>query len=338
VNKWLKGKTAIVFGAGGFIGSHLVDELVKGGATHVLAVANYHNTGKVGLVPAHPNCGVVRGDIRDTQFIESVMYKAVNYHCGHPIVFNCAALVSVPYSMQLPEAYLETNLLAVSRMLRVFSHFHCPFVQVSTSEVFDGESHCYYATSRRTPVSPYGATKAMSELLVRGWRALYGPQSVACRLFNTYGPRQSPRAVIPKMILEAMAVKAKRKKQAELGDPDTERSFMYVKDSARALIRAAQWAEIAKDNDEPLLQVCAEKATRISDLWRVVANVVGIDEKNVAWDKGLRKLGIRVSRLAGIRSNWFHDFKESMGLAQGITLAYEWLKANRGYYTESEYQ
>jgi nucleoside-diphosphate-sugar epimerase len=143
------------------------------------------------------------------------------------------------------------------------------------------------------------------------------------------------------MLLQAMAVKAKRKKQAELGDPDTERSFMYVKDSARALIRAAQWAELAKADDEPMLQVCAETATCISDLWRIVAAVVGIDAKKVTWDKGLRNLGIRVSRLAGESSAPFRarqGFRESMSLQQGIKQAYEWLKANRGYYTESEYQ
>lgn len=337
-----KKHTAIVFGAGGFIGSHLVDALVKEGFGVVLAVASYHSTGKTGLVPTYPNVKTIRGDIRDQHFLEYMKYKAINQHTGGSIcVFNCAAHISVPASMNLPNAYLETNVLAVSRMLQVFSGPKYPFVQVSTSEVFDGRAGVYSDKSALTPISPYGGCKAMSEMLVRSWRALYGSNSIACRLFNTYGPRQSPRAVIPKMILEAMDVKEKIKSKVMLGDPNTYRSFMYVKDSARALLAAAAIA--MRGDGPPVVQVGASEATRIGDVWPLVASVVGIGPFNpycVSWDESARDEKLRVPALRGKTSREIRELValDTMKLLDGIKETYKWLNSNRSYYSELDYQ
>lgn len=334
--------SAIVFGASGFIGSTLVQELLKAGVERVLAVSSYHHDGKTGLLRDQLGVEIVRGDVRDKHFLETLKFKAMNWHLGGPtLVFNCAALVSVPFSLQMPDAYLETNLLAVSRMLNVFSGERFPFVQVSTSEVFDGQGGPYTASSPLSPVSPYGATKAMSEMLVRGWRALYGPHSVVCRLFNTYGPGQSPRAVIPKMVLEAMAVKERRKKRADLGDPNGQRSFMHVVDSAKALMAASMLAMAKGGSRKPLVQACADRPTGITELWWLVAKAIGIPSTAVNWDVVKRPLSIKVPKLRGSVSPALRSYgigERSVSLQAGIRQVHEWLQANRGYYNESEYQ
>ncbi len=223
----------LVTGATGFIGSHLVEELLRAGA-EVRAFARYNSRGAAGnleeLDPAMAaGVEVYFGDITDYESVR----KAV---AGCSIVFHLAALVAIPYSYVHPREFFETNVTGTLNVAQAcLEHGAARLVHTSTSEV--------YGTARATPIteehpircqSPYAASKAAADRLVESFHLSFDLPVVTVRPFNTYGPRQSPRAVVPAIIDQLLAGD-----EVRLGNLDPRRDLTFVKDTVAGFLAAA---------------------------------------------------------------------------------------------------
>ena len=229
----LKNQTVLVTGGGGFIGSRLCERLVQSGAT-VRAFVRYTSRAEIGLLRfLEPDIlkkiEIIRGDLRDF----SAVAKALR---GVDIVFHLGALISIPYSYVHPVETVQTNVLGTLNILEACRKSGAKLVHTSTSEV--------YGTALRVPIdedhplqgqSPYSASKIGADKLVESYFRSFGLPTVTVRPFNTYGPGQSTRAVIPTIITQALAGGVVR-----LGNLDAIRDFTYLDDTVEGFLLTAQ--------------------------------------------------------------------------------------------------
>jgi dTDP-glucose 4,6-dehydratase len=260
-----KNKTVLVTGAGGFIGSHLVEALAAQGA-QVRAFVRYNSRGDPGLlrlIPAEKlsNVEIIAGDLRDGQAIR----EAVK---GCSLVFHLGALISIPYSYRHPAQVAETNFMGTLNVLLACRDLGVELlVHTSTSEV--------YGTARQVPIdeehplqgqSPYSASKIGADKLAESFYCTYDLPVVTVRPFNTYGPRQSARAVIPTIITQALTQSTVR-----LGSLETTRDFTYVDDTVAGFIAAAECAGV----EGAFFNLGTGEEIRIGDLAKKVIQKVG---------------------------------------------------------------
>ncbi len=227
-------KNVLLTGAGGFIGSHLAEALVSQGV-RLRAFIRYNARGDAALLrqlqpQVFREIEIIAGDLTDADAVR----KAVT---GCDTVFHLGALISIPYSYHHPQQVVETNVMGTFNILLACRDLGVErLVHTSTSEV--------YGTARSVPISeehplqgqsPYSASKIGADKLAESFYCAYGLPVVTVRPFNTYGPRQSARAVIPTIITQALT-----QPQVRLGSLDTRRDFTYVSDTAAGFLRAAQ--------------------------------------------------------------------------------------------------
>jgi nucleoside-diphosphate-sugar epimerase len=217
-----------VTGACGFIGSHLTEALRDRG-DDVTALAHYTSQDTYGWLDEVEGVRRVRGDVRDGDQIRAAIR-------GHEVVYHLAALVSVPHSYDAPRSYIDTNVTGTLNVLMACRDAGAKMVHTSTSEV--------YGTAQYTPIdekhpinpqSPYAASKVAADALVNSFRLSYDMPVVTLRPFNTFGPRQSERAVIASVIRQALTSRI-----IKVGDTSTVRDWVYVTDTARAFIAASE--------------------------------------------------------------------------------------------------
>ena len=227
------GTRVLVTGAGGFVGSHLVEQLVREGA-RVTALLHYNSRGDRGSL-THLDQGlldeveVVFGDVRDAALMKQVTRSQA-------IVFHLAALIGIPYSVRAPQSYVDTNVVGTLHVAQAALEAGVArLVHVSTSEVY-GTAQYVPMDERHPlqPLSPYAASKIGGESLALSFAASYGLPVAAVRPFNTYGPRQSRRAVIPAVLSQLV----RRVPALRVGALTPRRDFTYVEDTVRGLVRA----------------------------------------------------------------------------------------------------
>ena len=228
------GKKVLVTGAGGFIASHLIERLVAEGA-HVRAFVRYNSRGDPGLLRLLPGevfqmLDVVPGDLRDLHAIKSAM-------AGVEIVYHLGALIAIPYSYLHPLEVVETNIIGTTNILLCARELNISrVIHTSTSEV--------YGTALHVPIdemhplqgqSPYSASKIGADKLAESFYRSYDLPVVTLRPFNTYGPRQSARAVIPTIITQALVGDV-----VKLGNLDARRDLTYVTDSVEGFLKVGE--------------------------------------------------------------------------------------------------
>jgi len=263
------GRHVLVTGAGGFIGSHLVEQLVAAGA-QVRALTHYNSRSDPGMltdVPADVRSAVeiMAGDITDPFLVR----RAVS---GVDTVFHLAALIAIPYSYAAPASYVSTNVTGTLNVLEAVRELEIPrMVHTSTSET--------YGTARYTPIdeqhppqpqSPYSASKLGADFVAESFHRSFGTPVATIRPFNTYGPRQSARAVIPTIAAQLVAGRHK----IALGDLRPVRDLTFVTDTARAFLAVAGSDECVGT----VTNVGNGKGISIGELARLLAEVAGCDD------------------------------------------------------------
>lgn len=300
----LKGKRVLVTGGGGFIGSRVCERLVEAGA-ETRALVLYTSSGKAEWLDASPARGDVdirRGDLADR---DSVM-DAVR---GCEVVLHLGALIAIPYSYAAPESYVRVNVSGTLNVLQAARECGVGrLVHTSTSEV--------YGTARTAPMtedhplqaqSPYAASKVAADKLVESFHLSFGVPAVTLRPFNTFGPRQSARAVIP-----AVAVQALSGTHVRLGATHPTRDFVFVDDTAEAFLRAAAVPGI----EGRTLHFGGGREVSIGDLARMIGRAAGREIEIITDEKRLRPEGSEVDRLIADASR----AKEALGWAPQVSL------------------
>jgi NAD dependent epimerase/dehydratase len=317
----LEGKKVLATGADGFIGSHLVEALVGEGC-RARAFVCYNSFNSWGWIDTFSgdltsHIEVFPGDVRDFGSIR----KAVE---GVDVVFHLAALIGIPYSYRNPESYVETNIGGTLNVLQAVVDEGCEKVLVtSTSEV--------YGTARYVPIdekhplqgqSPYSATKIGADKVAESFFRSFGTPVTIVRPFNTYGPRQSARAVIPTVIIQLLS----GRKKVNLGSLSPTRDFNYVKDTVSGFIAIA---ESDSTNGEELNLATQEEVS----IGEVARRIIGQIEPGATVDTEevrIRPAQSEVNRLVGSNekvrrlTSWEPRYDLDSGLRETI----EWFRDN----------
>ena len=308
------GLKVLVTGAGGFIGSHLVEELIGLGA-RVTAFVRYTSRASVGfLASLTGELQIVAGDL--TEF-ESV-YQAMK---DQAYVFHLGALIGVPYSFVHPREVVQVNTIGTLNVLTAAREIKPRrVILTSTSEV--------YGTARYVPIdedhplqaqSPYAASKIAADKLGEAFHHSYDLPVSIVRPFNTFGPRQSLRAVIPTIIAQAL-----RSGSISLGATSPKRDFMFVKDTVRGLVRNAEVEEAIGE----VINLGTGQEILIGDIAKKIASLINRDIRILTDEKRLRPGSSEVHQLCcnNTKAERLLAWKPRFSLEEGLRQTIDWLK------------
>ena len=315
----LRGTKVLVTGADGFIGSHLTERLVAEGAD-VRAFCIYNARGSAGWLddadPATRAALDIRlGDIRDARFVAAATE-------GVEIVFHLAALIAIPYSYAAPQSFIDTNVSGTLQALEAARAAGVRrFIQTSTSEV--------YGTPETLPIteshplaaqSPYAASKVAADQLAMAFGKSYDLPVVVLRPFNTYGPRQSDRAVLPTMLRQLLAGRT----EIRLGRLDPRRDLTYVDDTVDGFVRAAEAAGI----DGEVIQLGTGRSESIGELFEMACRLLGVEARAVEDPDRMRPDGSEVLVLQSdpSRARERLGWEARTSLEDGLRATIEWLR------------
>lgn len=328
--KNLAGTHVLVTGADGFIGSHLVERLVEEGAV-VRAFCQYNSIGSTGwLAHCAPEVRAgfepVLGDIRDSGQVRELLD-------GIDTVFHLAALIAIPYSYIAPRSFVETNVLGTLNVLEAARAHETPFViNTSTSEVYGTpESVPIAVTHPLRAQSPYAATKIAADELCLSYAASFGVNVSILRPFNTYGPRQSLRAVIPTVLSQMIS----GAKEIRLGSLHPKRDFTFVKDTVDGFVRMSQ----SDRQGGEVVQLGTGTAVSIAQLVDVCREITGSDAMIVTEDERVRPERSEVQVLLSDPSGALTAFgwAPSTSLREGLEATAQWLASAPGPADSAKY-
>ena len=323
------GRRLLVTGAAGFIGSHLVERLVGRGA-EVRAFVRYNSRNDYGWLEAlQPDMldhvEVFRGDLANPEAVTRAM-------TGCEVVFHLGALIPIPYSYVHPREFLEANIVGTLNVVEAARRVELGrIVQISTSEV--------YGTARQVPIdekhplnaqSPYAATKSSADQLALSyWRSFSIPVAVA-RPFNTFGPRQSARAVIPTIITQALS-----RDVIELGSTHTTRDFLFVEDTAAGIEACGQVAGIEGE----VINLGSGREVSIAEVVKLVLTIVGRQLPIAADSQRMRPDQSEVERLIADsrKARELLSWEPRIGLEEGLRRTIEWIRSAPEVYKPSIY-
>ena len=326
----VRGDTVLVTGADGFIGSHLVELLCREGA-QVRALSYYNSLGSWGWLEALPclnDIEVIAGDVRDPAQMRAASK-------GVKTIFHLAALIAIPYSYHAPASYVQTNVEGTLNVLQAaLDNGVGRVLHTSTSEV--------YGTARRVPIdeahplqpqSPYSASKIAADALAMSFHYAFGLPVTVVRPFNTYGPRQSARAVIPTVITQILA----GQRGIRLGSLHPTRDFNYVTDTCRGFVElAACDAAIGRT-----VNIGSDSEISVGNTAKLIARLMGAEIGIETDEARLRPAASEVERLrcdnSLIRS--LTGFAPEIGIEEGLKLTIEWFREpeNLRYYKTGIY-
>ena len=323
-------KKVLVTGADGFIGSHLTESLLeKGYDVKVFTYYNSFNTwGWLDTLPKEKlnQIEVFSGDIRDPNGVREAM-KGVDQ------VFHLAALIAIPFSYHSPDSYVDTNIKGTLNILQAARDLGTEKIMVtSTSEV--------YGTAQYVPIdekhpfqgqSPYSATKIGADRLAESFYRSFNLPVAIVRPFNTFGPRQSARAVIPTIITQLLA----GREEIKLGSLTPTRDFNYVKDTAAGFIAIAESDKTIGQE----INIATQREISIGDLAKEIIAQINPDEKIVCDEQRLRPEKSEVNRLLGANAKIkeLTDWKQQYTFEQGIAETIAWIRQNMAAYKTDIY-
>ena len=326
-----KRKKVLVTGAGGFIGSHLVEKLVEMGAKTTCFV-RYNSRDNFGLLELLPkrtikSLKIVAGDLKD----ENAVQKAAR---GQEIIFHLGALISIPYSYNNPRDFVQTNIIGTLNILMaaICNNRLENLIHVSSSEV--------YGTAIKIPIderhplqaqSPYSATKIGADKLAMSFYSSFGLPISIIRPFNTYGPRQSARAVIPAIVIQLF----NKNNKIRIGSLEPIRDFVYIADTVRGFISIA---ESDKSIGEEI-NIGLGKGISIRNLIKKIQQITDTNRKIIVDRARLRPCHSEVFKLICDNSKakrLFH-WQPQVSLNEGLKSTIDWIKNNPTFYKTGIY-
>jgi len=321
---------ALVTGADGFIGSHLTELLLQSGyRVRALSYYNsFNNWGWLEDVPSQPNLEVITGDIRDPHFCNELVK-------GVDIIFHLAALIAIPYSYIAPESYVTTNIIGTLNICQAArNNGSIRIIHTSTSEVYGTAKYVpINECHAKQPQSPYSASKIGADAIAMSFYNSFQLPVTIARPFNTYGPRQSARAIIPTIICQM----ASGLKEIKLGDITPTRDLTFVRDTCRGFLALANQKEtIGKE-----INISSNFEISILDLFNMIKEILGRDAKIVMDNMRHRQGNSEVFRLWGDNSliTSLTGFKPEYDLKKGLQLTCNWfsIKGNLSRYKATIY-
>jgi NAD dependent epimerase/dehydratase len=315
----LRGVPVLVTGADGFIGSHLTERLVAEGA-RVRAFCVYNSRGSYGWldeVPAATRAALdlLLGDIRDDRFVEAAT-------AGIDVVFHLAALIAIPYSYVAAESFIDTNVGGTLNVLEAARRAGIRrLIHTSTSEVYGSpDSLPIRETHPLNAQSPYAASKVAADQLALSFHASFGVPTVVLRPFNTYGPRQSERAVLPTILRQLLAGQP----EVQLGRLDTRRDLTYVGDTVDGFIRAATATGI----EGRTIQLGTGRSESIAELFEIATRLSGMSARVVQVEERMRPDASEVAVLQSdpALARDLLGWTAATTLEEGIAATIDWLR------------
>jgi dTDP-glucose 4,6-dehydratase len=321
-------KKVLVTGAGGFIGNRLVESLIQNGA-HVTAFLRYTSRADLGLLRFLPpeilsEIELIHGDLRDFDALERAT-RAVD------LVYHLGALISIPYSYLHPVETVETNIMGTLSVLQACRANNFKLIHTSSSEV--------YGTALRVPIdedhplqgqSPYSASKIGADKLVESYARAYAIQTVTVRPFNTYGPGQSTRAVIPTIITQALT-----QPKIQLGNLAATRDFTYVDDTVDGFLKAAKLEEMTGE----VFNLGTGTEISIGDLAQMIIALIGKPVEIATDDQRLRPERSEVQRLVSDNRKAVQKlgWQPSVPLDDGLRHTIAWIQTHLDLYQPGVY-
>jgi len=311
----LQKKNILVTGADGFIGSHLVEMLVKSGASvRALSCYNsFNHWGWLETLDCLNEIEVVSGDVRDPYFCKTITKEM-------DVVFHLAALIAIPYSYIAPDSYVDTNVKGTLNICQAARENQCQrVIHTSTSEVYGTAQYVPIDENHPLqPQSPYSASKIGADHMAMSFHLAFGLPVTIARPFNTYGPRQSARAVIPTIIGQI----AEGKKQIKLGDLSPTRDFNYVLDTCRGFVLLAE-SDQAVGN---VVNIGSGTEISVKDTLELIKHLMNSDVEFIVDADRIRPKDSEVFRLCcdNSRIKGLTGFKPEYSLEKGLKQTIDW--------------
>jgi NAD dependent epimerase/dehydratase len=324
-----QGKRVLITGAGGFIGSHLTDALAEMGAD-VTAFVRYNSRNDWGMLEGNaqhcpPNLQVISGDVTNSVFVRNAVKDK-------EIVFHLAALIGIPYSYAAPESYVNTNVKGTLNVMQACLDAEVErVVHTSTSEV--------YGTAQYTPIdekhplqgqSPYSASKIGADKIAESFHCSFDLPVVTMRPFNTFGPRQSTRAVIPTIITQALASDT-----VKLGSLDPVRDLTFVADTVQGFIRLAE----SKKAVGKTINTGTGRGVTVGELAETIIQIANPNARIICEQERTRPQKSEVMKLVcdNTLARKVAGWNPKYSLEDGLAITIAWMKEHLGTYKAGTY-
>jgi NAD dependent epimerase/dehydratase len=305
---------ALVTGADGFIGSHLVELLLENGY-QVRALSQYNSFNYWGWLDgmSHPNLEVVTGDVRDAHYCKYIT-KEID------VIFHLAALIAIPYSYVAPDSYVDTNVRGTLNICQAAKENGVKRVLItSTSEVYGTAQYVPIDEKHpKQPQSPYSASKIGADAMAMSFYNAFELPVTIVRPFNTYGPRQSARAIIPTIITQI----ANGERKIQLGDLRPTRDFNFVKDTCRGFLMLSKCDEAIGQE----VNISSNYEISMRDTLELIAKIMGADVEFIEDKQRLRPKNSEVFRLWGdnTKIKSLTGFEPNYTIEEGLRETVEW--------------
>lgn len=326
--RFMREKTAFITGADGFIGSHVTEAIVRAGF-HVRALAYYNSFDSRGWLDCLPqdilaHVEVVMGDIRDIHLVERLVQ-------GTDVVFHLAALIGIPFSYLAPDLYVQTNIQGTLNVLNAVRKWgQAKLIHTSTSEVYgSAQSVPITETHPLNPQSPYAASKLAADHLALSYHASFEVPVTVIRPFNTFGPRQSTRAIIPTLLTQMRQTRP----AVKVGLTTPTRDFTFVTDTAAGFLAAS-----STDNGVGrVIQLGSNFEVSVAELITRLSEILGVEPIIETEEARLRPSGSEVHRLwadntlAKTLLGWAPTYEGKEGFLRGLKETAEWFAEPTNY-------
>lgn len=306
----------LVTGADGFIGSHLVEKLIKRNY-NVVALSQYNSFNSWGWledIKCNQEVEIISGDIRDSHFCKKIT-KNID------IIYHLAALIAIPYSYDAPESYIDTNIKGTLNICQAAIENNVEkIIHTSTSEVYGTANYVPIDESHPLqPQSPYSASKIGADAIAMSFYNSFDLPLAIARPFNTFGPRQSARAVIPSIIIQI----ASEEKNIKVGDLNPTRDFNYVEDTCSGLIGIGESSET---NGE-IINIGSNKEVSINETLVLIKKIMNSDIKIIKDNQRIRPEKSEVFRLwcDNKKITNLTNYKPKYSFEQGLKMTIDWI-------------